>query len=171
MFRGERGDGRPWPRLAKETDGARSLAFHRAELADQILGTLAHGPAQALSIFAPRRAGKTEFLVQDLAPNAEAKGHGVIYASFWQAPLSPLAVLLHVLEPLPEDPKQDDLAVGGAAREAVGTVVLVVVRVDGFPAEMFFQVVGHRPLDEGVFGIKGDGVNRLSLPASAVQKG
>ena len=72
--------------------------FRRSELAEQVLGTLAHGPAQALSLFAPRRAGKTEFLVQDLAPHAEAKGHRVIYASFWQAPLSPLAVLLHALE-------------------------------------------------------------------------
>ena len=72
--------------------------FPRAELAEQVLGTLAHGPAQALSLFAPRRAGKTEFLVRDLAPHAAAKGHRVIYASFWQAPLSPLAVLLHALE-------------------------------------------------------------------------
>ena len=72
--------------------------FRRAELAEQVLGALAHGPSQALSLFAPRRAGKTEFLVQDLAPHAEAKGHRVIYASFWQAPLSPLAVLLHALE-------------------------------------------------------------------------
>ena len=72
--------------------------FRRDELADQVLNTLAHGPVQALSLFAPRRAGKTEFLVQDLAPHAEAQGHRVIYASFWQAPLSPLAVLLHALE-------------------------------------------------------------------------
>ncbi len=72
--------------------------FRRNELAEQVLNTLAHGPAQALSLFAPRRAGKTEFLVQDLAPCAEARGHRVIYASFWQAPLSPLAVLLHALE-------------------------------------------------------------------------
>ena len=72
--------------------------FRRDELAEQVLATLARGPVQALSLFAPRRAGKTEFLVQDLAPCAEGQGHRVIYASFWQAPLSPLAVLLHALE-------------------------------------------------------------------------
>ena len=72
--------------------------FRRDELAEQVLGTLARGPAQALSLFAPRRAGKTEFLIRDLAPHAETRGHRVIYASFWQAPLSPLAVLLHALE-------------------------------------------------------------------------
>ena len=72
--------------------------YPRGELAERVLGTLVHGPVPALSLFAPRRAGKTEFLVQDLAPLAEARGHRVVYASFWQAPLKPLAVLLHALE-------------------------------------------------------------------------
>lgn len=72
--------------------------FKRTGLAGQVLATLADGPAQPLTLFAPRRAGKTEFLVQDLAPYSEKRGHRVIYASFWQAPLSPVAVLLHALE-------------------------------------------------------------------------
>ncbi len=82
--------------------------FRRDELAARVLNTLAHGPAQALSLFAPRRAGKTEFLVQDLAPYAEAQGHRVIYASFWQAPLSPVAVLLHALEQSRERGRMSD---------------------------------------------------------------
>ena len=72
--------------------------FERGEFTGRILTLLAHGPAQALTLFAPRRTGKTEFLLKDLAPLAEDGGHRVIYASFWQAPLSPLAVLLHALE-------------------------------------------------------------------------
>ena len=72
--------------------------YPREELAERVLGTLVHGPVPALSLFAPRRAGKTEFLIQDLAPFAEARGHRVVYASFWQAPLQPIAVLLHALE-------------------------------------------------------------------------
>lgn len=72
--------------------------FARNELAIQTLSLLSSGPAQALTLFAPRRTGKTEFLLKDLAPHAESEGHRVIYASFWQAPLSPLAVLLHALE-------------------------------------------------------------------------
>ncbi len=72
--------------------------FERRELATRTLSLLTEGPAQALTMFAPRRTGKTEFLIKDLAPLAEDKGHRVIYASFWQAPLSPLAVLLHALE-------------------------------------------------------------------------
>ena len=72
--------------------------FSRTELANQTLGLLAGGPAQALTLFAPRRTGKTEFLLQDLGPLAEQQGHRVLYLSFWQAPLAPLAVLLHALE-------------------------------------------------------------------------
>ncbi len=72
--------------------------FERRDLATRTLSLLTDGPAHALTMFAPRRTGKTEFLIKDLAPLAEDKGHRVIYASFWQAPLSPLAVLLHALE-------------------------------------------------------------------------
>ena len=72
--------------------------FTRRELAAHTLSLLTSGPARALTLFAPRRTGKTEFLLKDLGPLAEAEGHRVIYASFWQQPLSPLAVLLHALE-------------------------------------------------------------------------
>ena len=69
--------------------------FERRELALRTLSLLTEGPAQALTLFAPRRSGKTEFLIKDLAPLAEEQGLWAIYASFWQAPLSPVAVLLH----------------------------------------------------------------------------
>ena len=72
--------------------------FERSEFTSRVLTLLVGGPGQALTLFAPRRTGKTEFLLKDLAPLAEARGHRVVYASFWQAPLSPLAVLLHALE-------------------------------------------------------------------------
>ena len=72
--------------------------FERREFRRSVLALLNDGPAQILTLFAPRRTGKTEFLIKDLAPLAEEAGHRVIYASFWQAPLSPLAALLHALE-------------------------------------------------------------------------
>ncbi len=72
--------------------------FPRPEFTEQVLSTLTQGPAQALTLFAPRRTGKTEFLLKDLAPLAEEREHPVIYASFWQTPLSPLGVLLYELE-------------------------------------------------------------------------
>ena len=72
--------------------------FERREFTARVLALLIGGPAPALTLFAPRRTGKTEFLIKDLAPLAEDRGHRVVYVSFWQAPLSPLAVLLHALE-------------------------------------------------------------------------
>ena len=72
--------------------------FPRRDFAVRVLALLTDGPAQALTLFGARRTGKTEFLLKDLAVAAEARGHRVIYASFWQASLSPAAVLLHALE-------------------------------------------------------------------------
>ena len=72
--------------------------FGRHDLAQRTLTLLTEGPARALTLFAPRRTGKTEFLTKDLGPRAEAEGHRVVYMSFWQDPMSPLAALLHALE-------------------------------------------------------------------------
>lgn len=72
--------------------------FTRIDLAQRTLTLLTAGPARALTLFAPRRTGKTEFLTKDLGPLAEAQGHRVVYMSFWQDPMSPLAALLHALE-------------------------------------------------------------------------
>ena len=72
--------------------------FKRHDLARRTLTLLTGGPARALTLFAPRRTGKTEFLTKDLGPLAEAQGHRVVYMSFWQDPMAPLAALLHALE-------------------------------------------------------------------------
>ncbi|GAB4527536.1 MAG: hypothetical protein Tsb0010_10420 [Parvularculaceae bacterium] len=72
--------------------------YPRPELAARSFDALMRGPSRALTLFAPRRTGKTEFLTKDLAPHAEKRGHLVVYASFWRAPLAPLAVLLHEFE-------------------------------------------------------------------------
>ena len=72
--------------------------FTRSELAEQTAALLFKGPARALTLFGPRRTGMTQFLLRDLGPLADKRGHRVVYASFWQAPLSPIAVLLHALE-------------------------------------------------------------------------
>lgn len=69
--------------------------YPRSEFAEQVLAPLATGPLQAISLFGPRRTGKTQFLLQDLAPLAEARGHRVVYASLWQTIDSPLGILLY----------------------------------------------------------------------------
>lgn len=69
--------------------------FPRTEFAEKVYGLLAHGPIQGVSIFGPRRTGKTRFLTHDLAPMAEENGHRVVYASLWQTVDSPVAILLY----------------------------------------------------------------------------
>lgn len=69
--------------------------FPRPEFARQTLAALTSGPVVAMSLFGARRTGKTEFLRRDLAVVAEAAGHRVVYASFWQNPAAPLATLLY----------------------------------------------------------------------------
>lgn len=72
--------------------------YPRRDFAERTLLLLASGPSKAVTLFGPRRTGKTEFLLRDLGPLAEERGHRAIYMTFWQAPLAPLAVLLHALE-------------------------------------------------------------------------
>ncbi len=69
--------------------------FPRTDLAKQVFGLLAKGPIQAVSLFGPRRTGKTQFLLNDLAPLAESEGHRVVYASLWQTLDTPLGILLY----------------------------------------------------------------------------
>lgn len=72
--------------------------YPRPDLADRTFSVLEQRLANALTLFAPRRTGKTQFLLYDLGPLAEQRGHRVIYANFWQARLSPLATILHAIE-------------------------------------------------------------------------
>lgn len=51
-----------------------------------------------MTLFAPRRTGKTQFLVHDLAPAAERTKCTVVYASFWQTTDTPVKTLTHAIE-------------------------------------------------------------------------
>ncbi len=65
-----------------------SWHFPRTALADQVLGMFNTGLASALTFFAPRRMGKTEFLRKDITPAAEKRGWRVFYFSFLDADAS-----------------------------------------------------------------------------------
>ncbi|MBL8549101.1 MAG: ATP-binding protein [Hyphomonadaceae bacterium] len=74
-------------------DPADIFHFPRTEEARRYLGLLEKGDAQALTLFGPRRIGKTRFLLRDLAPLAEARRIRTVYASFWQDQDAPQEVL------------------------------------------------------------------------------
>ncbi len=75
---------------------AQDWHFPRRDLARSVFVTLTQGPLPALTLFGPRRTGKTAFLTRDLAFVAgEQYGHRVVYADFWGAPADPLALLIY----------------------------------------------------------------------------
>ena len=59
--------------------------YPRLELAQQVLGMFESGLSSALVFFAPRRMGKTEFLLKDMQPLAKKQGWQVLYFSFLDA--------------------------------------------------------------------------------------
>ncbi|QIM69549.1 ATP-binding protein [Basfia succiniciproducens] len=59
------------------------IYFHRTELADKLIYNLKGGITHALTLFAPRRMGKTQFLLNDVKPQAEKNGFNVFYFSFF----------------------------------------------------------------------------------------
>lgn len=58
------------------------LYFPRTELANRLVSSLLDGIANAFTLFAPRRMGKTEFLLKDVTPVAQERGFKVFYFSF-----------------------------------------------------------------------------------------
>jgi hypothetical protein len=56
--------------------------YPRTALADSVLMAFDSGLSHALTMFAPRRMGKTEFLLKDIAPRAEEHDWRVFYHSF-----------------------------------------------------------------------------------------
>ena len=71
--------------------------FPRRALAKDFVHQLDIGLATRLTLIAPRRKGKTEFLVYDLAPAADKAGYHVVYASLWANVNAPQLGLLEAL--------------------------------------------------------------------------
>lgn len=72
--------------------------YPRPELAKSYLDMLNTGLITTTTIFAPRRTGKTWFLLKDLKPAAERAGYRVVYADLWQTNRSPATALARALD-------------------------------------------------------------------------
>ena len=68
--------------------------FPRTVLAQQIIGMFDSGLSNALTFFAPRRMGKTEFLLKDIKPYAEKQHWQTFYFSFLEPVLKRVFFLL-----------------------------------------------------------------------------
>ncbi|MAM89530.1 MAG: hypothetical protein CME36_19705 [unclassified Hahellaceae] len=71
--------------------------YPRTDTTATILGLLESGSTHALTIFAKRRMGKTELLIEDIWPAAVKLGFEVRYASFWSNRSQPQKALLDAI--------------------------------------------------------------------------
>jgi len=71
--------------------------FPRADIAQTIMDLFETQATSAITLFAPRRMGKTQLLIEDLWPLAESKGYQVRYASFWMDKSNPESVFYNAI--------------------------------------------------------------------------
>lgn len=97
------------------------LFFNRPEYADKLVNSLKDGITHAFTLFAPRRMGKTQFLLQDIAPLAKERGFNVFYFSFMDSE-SPAADFQAALVQFARD-----IQTGGAAKTFISSISKVEV--------------------------------------------
>jgi hypothetical protein len=71
--------------------------FPRGALAASVVDTLESGVVNAITLFAPRRMGKTQFACTDLGPLAARKGWLVAYCNLWDDKPNPAGALVGTL--------------------------------------------------------------------------
>ncbi|GAA3975485.1 hypothetical protein [Allohahella marinimesophila] len=67
--------------------------YRRSDLTDVFLSTFTAASTSTLTLFAPRRMGKTEFILYDLIPVANERGFLPVYVSFWEHRNDPVRCL------------------------------------------------------------------------------
>ena len=80
--------------------------YPRASLAKQYVDLLVTGVMDRMTIFAPRRMGKTLFLLLDFTPAAEKQRYQVIYISLWSEIDKPHETILLTLQEAYENIKK-----------------------------------------------------------------
>lgn len=108
--------------------------YARTTLAKQVVGMFDSGLSSALTFFAPRRMGKTEFLRRDILPYAESHGWYVFYFSFLDT--GPGAGVEFV-ESLYEFAKSKSVVI--RAKDIFGRVHKLSGSIAGLKADMEFQ--------------------------------
>ncbi|STZ76849.1 selenocysteine synthase [Bergeriella denitrificans] len=92
------------------------LFFHRRDYAAKLINSLKDGITHAFTLFAPRRMGKTEFLIRDIVPLAEQQGFNVFYFSFMDSE-NPAADFQTALTRFAAD-----IQTGGKAKTLISTI-------------------------------------------------
>ena len=109
--------------------------FPRAAFAHKLVEQLDMGLASRLTLVAPRRKGKTEFLLFDLAPAAEKADYEVVYASLWGNVNAPQQSVLDALRMAVEGRREQRSATAKILAAAVNRVKIDAM---GIGAELEF---------------------------------
>jgi len=72
--------------------------YERSTLITTVLSGFEAGLSNTITLFAPRRMGKTEFVLYDLIPAAGEKGYKTLYVSFWENPDDPVSSLIGAVD-------------------------------------------------------------------------
>lgn len=72
--------------------------YPRKDLTENVLVAYETGLSNTLTLFAPRRMGKTEFVLYDLIPAAVERGYVPVYVSFWDNKDDPAVALMNALK-------------------------------------------------------------------------
>jgi len=72
--------------------------YPRGEFSQEIFRAYDSGLVRRIAMFAPRRKGKTWFLIRDLAPAAVKRQYIPVYASLWAAPDAPQVPIIQSLQ-------------------------------------------------------------------------
>lgn len=106
------------------------IEVQRPAIAQSYLALLNAQPGRPLTLFAPRRVGKTFFLDHDLAPAARQAGMLPVYADLWLHKSAPLEAVNHALEEALDDLLVPDGALGKVARTPVKKIGLLGASID-----------------------------------------
>ncbi len=115
--------------------------FPRAEFANQILVALNGGLVNSIALFAPRRMGKTQFVLRDLLPAHLASGGDAIYFNLWENKSSPENVMIDALRGHIESLK------GAAAKKTGKLASSVDLAIVKFTAEYGEELAAKSPVE------------------------
>jgi uncharacterized protein len=114
--------------------------FPRPQLARKYLDLLMGGPGDPLALFAPRRIGKTSFLLNDLSREAERRGLASIYIDMWQNRGDALSAINYALQEA-----LDDLTVPRSTTARRLKTTVRKLGVGGASLELGDEPTRHRP--------------------------
>jgi hypothetical protein len=128
--------------------------FPRDGLLRQVLATYASGLKQAVTLFAPRRQGKTSFVTHELLPAAHEQGWQTIYIDLWKRRSEPEFALVEALE-AERDSRKPGIRRGFRVKEIRATAKIptvdigaTVARDSGHPRDLVLENRLHAALIE-----------------------